>query len=165
MSEIEFLKEHFSYDPETGVFTWIKTRMRPYLGRPAGSLSNQSGYIVLTINNKHYQAHRAAWAFVYGEWPADDIDHINRVRTDNRICNLRSCTRGQNRLNTHRPEKSNTGIKGVSYNPVYRKKPWRARVIVNFQKVLDKSYATAEEANAAAIEARNRFHGEFARHS
>ena len=159
MSEIEFLKEHFSYDPETGFFIRIKTRMSKCVGKPAGSLIKQSGYYVLSIGNKRYQSHRVAWAITYGKWPDGDIDHINRVRTDNRLSNLRECTRGQNRLNSHRPHKSSTGIKGVSYNPVYRKKPWRAVVMFNYQKVLDKSFATAEEANEAAIEARNRFHG------
>jgi hypothetical protein len=164
MTEIAILKQHFNYDPETGVFTRIKSRMRHCVNKPVGMFKSQSGYYVLSIGNDQYQSHRVAWAITYGKWPDGDIDHINRVRTDNRLANLRECTRGQNRLNSHRPQKSSTGFKGVSYNRLNPKTPFRARVCINGEKVFDKSFATAEEASVAAIEARNRFHGEFARH-
>ena len=159
------LKSIVHYDCNTGIFTWVKTKKSTNIGKPAGCFSKGTGYHVICIHYNQYQAHRLAWLYVYGKFPDGDIDHINQVRSDNRIANLRACTRGQNRLNTHRPNKSNTGIKGVSYNSKNPKNPWRARVILRFKKVFDKSFATAKEANEAAIEARNRFQGEFARHS
>jgi hypothetical protein len=92
----EFLK----YDPETGDITWIKDSGRKKIkqGKVAGSFDKE-GYVVIRFNNIQYKSHRLAWYLHYGTWPQGDIDHINGLKNDNRIINLRDVTKSQNLLN------------------------------------------------------------------
>ncbi|MGE1723358.1 HNH endonuclease signature motif containing protein [Enterobacter hormaechei] len=86
------LKECLDYDPLTGSFTWIKSTaycIKP--GMPADSLTC-NGYIGIKLDGKNYLAHRLAWLYMFGEFPPGHLDHINCVRTDNRIANLRPAT-------------------------------------------------------------------------
>ncbi len=86
------------YNPHTGAFTWLKTvNSRAVKGTTAGSTTDK-GYIIITLNRKKYYAHRLAWYLAYDVWP-DTIDHINGIRTDNRLENLRSVTHIQNCAN------------------------------------------------------------------
>jgi len=77
-----------TYDPDTGIFTAVKTRGRHRAGKRAGSKGGE-GYIIIKINRRNYRAHQLAWVWMFGEWPRMDIGHINRDRSDNRIANLR----------------------------------------------------------------------------
>lgn len=85
------LKELFHYDKETGAFTHIKARRGVRVGKILGCLAN-NGYLVIRADGKLYLAHRLAWMYVHGAFPPDQLDHINRMRTDNRLCNLRLAT-------------------------------------------------------------------------
>ena len=93
------LKEVADYCRESGDFTRkIKARGRfGQVGRKLGA-TNKRGYVAICIDGKTYYAHRLAWFYVHNEWP-DEIDHINRNKSDNRIRNLRVCTRSENMLN------------------------------------------------------------------
>ena len=97
----ERLREVLAYDPDTGVFTW-KARTSPFsrvnVGDVAGNL-RRDGYIEICVDGRKHQSHRLAWLYVYGEWPADQIDHINGIRTDNRIANLREANNAENHHN------------------------------------------------------------------
>lgn len=95
------LKEILSYDEETGVFAWAKSRGNQYTrkGMIAGSIDS-SGHRQIEINGKAYAAHRLAWFYVNGNWPEKQIDHINRVRDDNRILNLRDVDSSANMQNS-----------------------------------------------------------------
>lgn len=88
----ELLHSHLintlSYNPDTGIFT------KPN-GNRAGTLHN-SGYRYIQINNKAYAEHRLAWYYCFHEWPENQIDHIDRNRSNNSIDNLREVT---NRVN------------------------------------------------------------------
>jgi hypothetical protein len=98
------LKELMTYDADTGVFTRIKSVNRA--GRRVSDAPNKSGYLHFCIDYKLYLQHRVAWLYAYGEFPEGHLDHINRVKTDNRLCNLRQATdfeNNQNRL----PAKNN----------------------------------------------------------
>ncbi len=100
----------FSYDPEVGTFL----RRKGSSGRPVGT-AREDGYIRLTIDDRKYRAHRLAWLYVHGRWPAADLDHINGNRADNRIANLRECTRAENQQNlTKRTKPASSNYLGVS---------------------------------------------------
>lgn len=93
------VKDFVSYDPETGICTWIKSRQRISVGSEAGSYQN-SGHQQITFKQSSFQLHRVAWFLHYGQDPGDkEVDHINGVRDDNRIINLRLVTRQQNQQN------------------------------------------------------------------
>ncbi len=79
----EYLKSILSYDKESGIFSWIKS------GKIAGSV-NSVGYVLIKILGRSYKAHRLAFLYMTNEWPLEIVDHINRIRNDNRWGNLRS---------------------------------------------------------------------------
>lgn len=121
------LMECVTYDPHSGVFLWIRLSPKKAwrLGSPAGS-KNPNGYVSIRIAGRAYQAHRLVWLYVYGRWPMGDIDHINGNRSDNRLCNLRECTRSENMQNV-RPQSNNTsGHPGVTWNKARQK--WVAQI-------------------------------------
>lgn len=128
----EKLREVLDYDPGTGAFRWRRRANASaswntrWAGKPAGAAMS-NGYILIRIDGLSYLAHRLAWLYVYGEWPSDNVDHINWDRGDNRIANLRNATLAQNGWNM-RPRPSKSGIKGV-YR-VDQSGKWRARINV-----------------------------------
>jgi len=114
--DVERLRAVFAYDPDTGVFTRrLALAARSRVGEIVGS-RHQHGYIVMRMDRVSYNAHRMAYAYVYGDIPVGyDIDHINGDRADNRLCNLRLATRSQNLQNQRGPHKdSTTGVRGVT---------------------------------------------------
>lgn len=110
------LRELLHYDPNTGVFRWLRS---PTFSVRAGSVAgatNYAGYIRICIGRRHMFAHRLAWAMSYGDFPAPgmQIDHINHNRADNRLSNLRVVTPAQNRHNVRGARRdSGTGLIGV----------------------------------------------------
>lgn len=112
-----------SYDPETGFFRWRETQR----GRTAGSIAgcDDNGYIAIYIDNKKYRAHRLALFYVYGVWPKV-VDHKNRVKSDTRLQNLRSCTQKQNSENQGLSPKNTSGVRGVTWNK--KEKRWAAQI-------------------------------------
>lgn len=116
----ETVRRTFAYDPLTGL-VWRKSKPR-YFGR-----LDTRGYIRFYVGGTSLQAHRIAWLLAYGGWPPQPIDHINCVKTDNRLCNLRLADAHLNALNRRhlRPNKD-TGYVGVCV--VRGKKSERFRV-------------------------------------
>lgn len=131
------LKELFDYNPDTGEFTRLVS-----IGRGAksnkghttiGSVSTTSGYARLNVDGVLYLSHRLAWVHFYGcISEALVIDHINRVRTDNRICNLRLATNTQNRYNTKTQSNNTSGTQGVTYHKGTDK--WSVRIVINKER-------------------------------
>lgn len=107
------LREVLDYDPETGEFRWlVATGRRVNVGDLAGT--DSYGRRFIRIDKRRYRAHRLAWLYVHGRWPANEIDHINGVADDNRIANLREATRSQNCENRRKPKRNSTsGFLGV----------------------------------------------------
>ncbi len=110
----EKLKTVLHYNADTGEFTWLQRSKGRRKNGVAGWQSGK-GYIAITLDYKKYRAHRLAWFWVHGEWPADEIDHINGIRDDNRLANLRSVTKSENARNKRRYKKNKSGANGVSW--------------------------------------------------
>ena len=105
------LKDLLHYDPETGVFTWLKSGKGRKANGETRGLTN--GYFTIRINWRQYKAHRLAWLYVYGVWPKGQIDHINHNTTDNRIANLREVTNQENHRNMSLSKNNTSGVTGV----------------------------------------------------
>lgn len=121
------LMDALEYDPHVGVFIRRKSRAGFAAGSLAGSVTVE-GYVRINIYQKHYMAHRLAWLYVFGRWPTPFIDHINQVKDDNRICNLREVSHSQNMQN-RKSTKNKSSIPGVHW--VSTSKKWRAEIKVN----------------------------------
>lgn len=150
------LKELLTYDPATGEFLWSATpRSGVRAGSPAGNISPEGRRI--RIDRKEYKAHRLAWLYVHGAWPAAVIDHINGDPTDNRIANLREATHQQNMANSKRRGDNTSGRKGVARSAAKQVR-WRA----HFRGEYLGSFDTEEQAHQAYCTAAADFFGEFA---
>lgn len=147
------LREVLSYDQNTGQFTRRKT------GAPAGH-RRSDGYILIRVGTPRYYAHRLAWFYVHGEWPANDLDHINLEPSDNRIANLREATMSQNMHNTARPPHNTSGFKGVCFDKVNRK--WMAYIHVSGKFKNLGRFPSKEEARTAYDTAALRLFGDYA---
>ena len=125
----ERLMSLVSYDAETGVFTNKVTRNpRAKVGAVAGYV-NTLGYVVVQLLGRKHHAHRLAWLYAHGVWPANQIDHINRNPTDNRLCNLRDVTASENVHNTSNSSRNTSGVRNVVWHK--RAKKWQAQIMVN----------------------------------
>lgn len=155
--DIDILRKHLEI--VGGRLVWkLPTSRSVKRGDMAGSLSSQ-GYFQLAIMGKKYKAHRVIWALTYNEWPLLHLDHINGVKTDNKIENLREATVAQNLANIKKT-KGASRYKGVCWNK--GKGKWMAQIS---QRSKQKYLGLFESENAAALAydvAANEIHGEFA---
>lgn len=156
----ECLRSLLSYEATTGNFVWLRKRGRAEVGSIAGGIE-PDGYRFIRINGRKYCAHRLAWLFVNGEWPDNEIDHINGLRSDNRIANLRQATRSQNGANTKLPTTNSVGLKGVCFHK--RNRRFQATIGLNGAKKHIGYFATANEAHAAYKAAAEMIYGDYAR--
>jgi hypothetical protein len=140
----------FTYDPDTGLFYAKHSWNKLPAGRQVGNLDT-AGYvqIFMTVDMTRYalSAHRLAWAFVYKGWPELEIDHINRIPSDNRIANLRLATRAQNNINRRLKTSSKSGVRGVHWDA--HSKKWRATLTLNGKKLSLGLYTDPHEAGEA----------------
>lgn len=150
------LLEKLHYDPATGVFTH---RDGPRLGLRAGWVGND-GYRALNIDGIFYRSHQVAWFYVHKRWPKLFVDHINRVRDDNRIANLRLANKSQQAVNSVLPKTNTSGYRGVSRRNSPGT-PWMAQIRVNGKKRYLGLFQTAELAHAAYAKVCKEVHGEF----
>jgi len=144
------LKEVLFYDPDTGIFVW-RQRMAAHkgqIGDIAGTVKPR-GYVNIQIQRRVYQAHRLAWLYVHGEWPAQQIDHINRNPSDNRIANLRDVSASVNRRNCRHPRNVSSIYKGVSRSRGREK--WAAQIVYDGRPHYLGIFGTQEEAREAYI--------------
>lgn len=155
----ERLRDLLDYEPETGIFRWKVATGRTRPGKIAGT-QNSDGYISICIDRYPYRAHRLAWAWVTGLWPAEDIDHINGQRSDNRFANLREATHWQNMHNMGARKRKDPSLPtGVTL----KHGRYHARIRVDGQVMLLGSYETKDEASAAYQDAAKLYAGDFAR--
>lgn len=151
----ERLREVLGYDPETGVFTRrIARSWAARAGVVAGCVDGH-GYTSIKIDGRIYGAHRLAWFWVHGVWPAKKIDHINGDRADNRICNLRDVPTSTNCQNQRRAQSHNkTGFLGVSPD----RGRFRAAIWLDGKNLHLGMFDTPEQAHDAYLNAKRRLH-------
>jgi hypothetical protein len=157
----EDVRQIFNYDPDTGHLYWRERKQ----GRKFGSIGtpDSDGYLVIWMNNrkKRFPVHRIIWAFSTGKWPNDQIDHINGVKNDNRLSNLREANTAQNMRNVGKQSHNTSGFKGVSWHKLRSK--WRSDIKVNQKQIFLGLFNSPEEAHSAYCEAARKLHGDFAR--
>lgn len=157
---IDYLKDNLTYDCLTGVFIWKQNRGKRYCkGKVAGTISKH-GYVHINIDGFIYRAHRLAWFYVYECWPKE-LDHINRIRTDNRILNLRECNRSENMRNKVAKIGTKTGVKHVFLHG----SNYRVQINVDGKSLQFGTYKDIDLAELIATEAREKYHGRFARNA
>lgn len=153
--ELQQIAEYF---PENGIFIWKITKGN-YVktGKEFGSW-DLYGYKTVRINRKSYKLHRLAWLYVYGEMPKNDIDHINGIRHDNRISNLRDVTRQTNLENQTKiqKQKKHTTLIGVYFDA--RKKSYYSRISIKNKSVHLGTFKTEQQAHDAYVAAKRKFH-------
>ena len=141
------LKQQLLYDPGTGVFTRrVSNNNNVRIGSITGSTTN-CGYLSIMVCGDSYQAHRLAWLYEHGYFPEHQIDHMNGVRDDNRISNLRHVTRSCNQQNQKVYTTNKSGFPGVYWESSARK--WNAQITVDRRQVRIGRYPTALEAALA----------------
>lgn len=150
------LKELLSYDPLTGEFTRIKR-----VGRsgPVGSVVKTphiAGYLTAAVDGQEYLQHRLAWLWVHGVLPSEGMDHINGVRSDNRLANLRLANKAENAQNKRMQRNNSSGHIGVSWRA--NRGHWLAQISVCGKHHYLGGYKTIEAAVEAYAEAKARLH-------
>ena len=161
----ELLRKLLRYDPETGKLFW---RERPdvgsfktkrafkiwnarFSGKQAFTANHNSGYKQGTILGRVFLAHRVVWCMVHGEWPVDQVDHINRGRCDNRIVNLRAVDNQENMRNSKMPKTNTSGMVGVGWDKARSK--WAAQIMVDKKKVNLGLFSNKDDAILARVAA------------
>lgn len=152
MASIDELRKAFTYDPDTGKFINHRT------GREAASQKNRDGYAIMWALGTNRPAHRVAWAIFHGRWPEHEIDHINGVRDDNRIVNLRDVPRSfnQQNLRSSMPKRSRPAPLGVSWHRQAGR--WRAMIWNGSKNIYLGLFDDANEAHQAYLEEKRRLH-------
>jgi len=135
------LKELFTYNENTGDLTRKVTAG----GRKAGQVidsKNQKGYLRVKVDRVEYKVHRVIWLYVYGIHPKDQIDHINQIKDDNRISNLREVDNKTNCMNKPLQKNNTTGVAGVT---------WRERDKCYYVVINSKYYGVSKSLEQATL--------------
>lgn len=145
------VRELFDYDPELGdLILKVSTNRSARLGDVAGCL-NSDRYFVTRVDGKQYYNHRLIWLWVEGYFPEHEIDHENRVRSDNWWGNLREASRQCQTRNSCTPANNTSGVKGVYWNK--RDQKWLAQIMVDGHLKYLGPYSSFEEAVCARLAA------------
>jgi hypothetical protein len=156
---VEVLREHFHYDPDTGVVRRLKKSARRHVvGEEVGSAQSCRGYRTYLTTQFQYQVvklHRLAWKLHTGEEPPRKIDHANGDYSDNRWVNLRPCTPRLNAANWERPSQH---LRGTYLRSNGR---WQASGSEEGRRVHLGTFGTMEEAHQAHVQWSLKTFGEF----
>ena len=157
MLEYREALELFRYDYETGVLYWRRRNSnRVPKTLEAGTQRKSSGYLTVSVHGRLYPVHRVVMLMCYGFYGEGlEVDHINHVRNDNRLFNLRFVTHGENMRNKSVSSKNTSGVTGVYFSKARKK--YRARIRVNREFIHLGYFDTLEEAAAARAEANLKF--------
>ena len=171
----EELQEIIYYCKDTGIFSWlerselthskymsrdsshtVKHATKLWNSRNAKKIigSKTHGYLEVRIKNKVYRLHSLAWLYCYGFIP-DQLDHINGIRDDNRIENLRDVSQSINNKNTAKRKNNTSGFTGVYY--FKRLSKWAAKIVSDGKQIHIGCFDTPEEANEARLKELHKF--------
>ena len=155
----ELLHELFEY--RNGALFWKKVhKFQPYLlGKEAGCMDKS--YKRINLNNKLYGLHQIIFLYHYGYIPTN-VDHIDGNKLNNFIENLREATHSQNQHNKKASKTNTSGFKNVTWCKT--KNQWKVHLMVNKKMNNIGYFEDIELADLAAIEAREKYHGNFAKH-
>lgn len=150
--------EWLSLNAESGVLTWKKSPSANVKSGDVAGCSDGHGYITVTLRGQRWAAHRLIWTMVNGPIPSGiEIDHINGIRSDNRVANLRPVTRAENNQNLRGAKgKTATNLLGVSQHK--RSGLFNARIKVNGRSRSLGYYKTPEEAHYAYLQCKREVH-------
>ena len=155
MLTAERLRLVLDYDATTGAFRWRERRQGVRADGTAGCVCKRRNTVVIFVDGKLYLAHRLAWLHVHGEWPRQQVDHIDGDSLNNRIANLRDVSVSVNQQNRKRAARhSSSGVMGVRA----RNGRWAAEIRVNGRVHRLGRFDTPEAAHAAYIAAKRRLH-------
>ena len=148
-----YIKNNLRYVPETGELV----RAQSHRGAPAGAVGclDSKGYSVFRCNRQLLKVHRVIWFLHYGEWPSEFIDHINGIKSDNRISNLRNVTNQENHKNQAKAKNNTSGCTGVYW--CKRDKKWRVRIKLQGRYIELGHYKCFELACFVRKEAENQY--------
>lgn len=152
MLTVDRVRELLDYCPETGAFRWKVNRRGGCRAGEIAGVVHAKGYRFIKIDQGRYSAHRLAWLYMTGRWPAECVDHINRQRDDNRFSNLREASWSENRMNTNA-----AGVKFYA-----RSGKWKAYIGSRGQQVYLGVFNTRDAALAARRAAELEHHGAYA---
>ena len=156
MIDQDTVKKLFYYDAESGMLIWRNGNGRNVKPWQEVKSKNGSGYYAVKINNKSYTAHRIAWLYTYGQFPTEDIDHKNRNRNDNHLCNLRQVSRTDNCQNISAPSHNKSGHIGVSW--IKSHNAWTVYIKVNKKNKWLGYYKNLADAVAARKAGEDRYY-------
>lgn len=155
---VDWINKFVQYNPDTGEFIRIGALRNNFVpGQRAEVYSG--GYYYVCLGGLHVPAHRVAWFLAHEEWPDCHIDHINRDRKDNRLCNLRKAEKWQNNLNKSTYKNNKSSQKGVNYHIQRRK--WQASIGYRGERIYIGLFETFEEAKQAYLSKEKELFGEF----
>jgi hypothetical protein len=156
----EQVKDLFEYREDGNLIRKVKTSNRVKVGEVVGWITAKR-YKAVHVGSKPEYIHRLVFLYHHGYMP-ECIDHIDNDPLNNRIENLRAASFGENMLNIRGYAGSKSGVKGVSWSQSSKK--WSVLCRVNKKYKYMGVYEDLELAELVAIEARNKYHGEFANH-
>jgi hypothetical protein len=143
----EIVRKLFYYDAESGMLLWRNGNRRNVKPWQEAKASNGHGYYTAKINGKTYLVHRLIWLYVHGSFPHKYLDHKNRIRNDNRLCNLRDVNTTDNAQNISLPSHNKSGHIGVSW--IKSHNCWTVFVKVNKKNKWLGYYKNLDDAVAA----------------
>jgi len=150
----ELASKYLRYEPDTGKIYWIKDLARAKSGDEAGT-ARKDGYRHIFIKRNGIRSHRMAWLLHYGKLPENSIDHINGVKYDNRIVNLRDVTKRENEKNMPRPANNTSGFMGIYWNKLT--KNWRVKIEVDGKQIHVGYFKEKSSAIQARIKANEKY--------